>query len=240
MDASDANPAHVPNRFDDATPLGEAESLVPAVVAGTVAALIGGLLWAAVVWLTGYEIGYAAVGLGALVGFAMSRSTRRRDTTVAALAAVLAFAGLATARLVIAEVVAPASSVAEVRDDPELMVEAALLDLEFNGGFPAGLQAEYDALQPGDAIPDAMYDRMRQAAEAHAASMTEVERSEAAAQFIGLFLGTMDMTSRVTAQLTLFDLLWLFLALSTAWKMMSVSGAARPVDEEAPAPADPA
>lgn len=246
MDAYDADPVRLPDRFphrfDDATPLGQSPgSLVPAGVAGSVAAVIGGLLWAAVVWLTGYEIGYAAVGLGALVGFAMSRSTVRRDTTVAALAAVLAFAGLATARLVMAEVVLPASSVSEVRDDPELMVEAALLDLEFNGGFPADVQAEYDALLPGDAIPDATYQRMRQAAQVHAAGMTEAEASEAVAQFIGLVLGTMDTTSRVTAQLTLFDLLWLFLALSTAWKMMSTTAvASRPVEDEGSVPAEPA
>lgn len=245
MEANDADPVRspdpFPNRFDDTTPLGEGPgSLVPAIVAGSVAAVIGGLLWAAIVWVTGYEIGYAAVGLGALVGFAMSRSSGRRDTTVAALAAVLAFVGLATARLVIAEVVMPASSISEVRDDPDLMVEAALLDLEFNGGFPAELQAEYDALLPGDEIPDATYQQMRQAAEVHAAGMTEGEASEAAAQFTGLVLGSMDTTSKVTAQLTLFDLLWLFLALSTAWKMMSATAVGRPAEDQGSVPAEPA
>ncbi|ODM28216.1 hypothetical protein A7W90_17235 [Clostridium sp. Bc-iso-3] len=41
------------------------------ILGGFVAALIGAALWAAIAILTGYQIGYVAMGLGALVGLAV-------------------------------------------------------------------------------------------------------------------------------------------------------------------------
>ena len=46
-------------------------NLALAVVAGLVAALVGAVLWALLVSATHYKIGYAAVGVGYLVGLAM-------------------------------------------------------------------------------------------------------------------------------------------------------------------------
>jgi hypothetical protein len=44
-------------------------SLLPAVVGGVFAALLGGALWAVLVVVSGYEIGFAAIGIGFLSGF---------------------------------------------------------------------------------------------------------------------------------------------------------------------------
>ena len=44
-------------------------ALVPAVVGGVLAALAGGAAWAALVIISGYEIGFAAIGIGFLSGF---------------------------------------------------------------------------------------------------------------------------------------------------------------------------
>ncbi|MDZ4819621.1 MAG: hypothetical protein SGJ20_11670 [Planctomycetota bacterium] len=43
-------------------------SLVGAIFGGAIAALIGAILWAVMTVWTGYQIGYAAIGVGALVG----------------------------------------------------------------------------------------------------------------------------------------------------------------------------
>jgi hypothetical protein len=212
---------HDPARFDDVDPIGvEPPSLAPALAAGGLAAIAGGLLWAALVGTTGYEVGYAAVALGGLVGFVMSRSTCRRDSTVASLAAVLALAGLFAARAAIAEFVMPRASVSEVLADPELMTEAAVLDLELDKGFPEDLQAEYDAIPASAMIPDEIYTRMWDASEDHLAGLSDEEQAHIAGQFIDVVLGDPGMMGRIAAQLTLFDLLWVFLALSAAWKVM--------------------
>ena len=42
-------------------------------VAGVAGALVGAVLWAVLVSVTDYKIGYAAIGVGALVGFAVGR-----------------------------------------------------------------------------------------------------------------------------------------------------------------------
>lgn len=46
-------------------------ALMPGLVGGVLAALIGGGVWAAIVVLTDYEIGFIAWGIGALCGFAV-------------------------------------------------------------------------------------------------------------------------------------------------------------------------
>jgi hypothetical protein len=41
---------------------------------GMIAAIVGAVLWAVIVDATGYKVGYAAVGLGLLIGLAMART----------------------------------------------------------------------------------------------------------------------------------------------------------------------
>jgi hypothetical protein len=55
-----------------------AASLLPAILGGGVAALVGGTLWALIVAGTGYVIGYMAWGIGLLAGFAVMYSAGGR------------------------------------------------------------------------------------------------------------------------------------------------------------------
>ena len=45
-----------------------AMSLIMAIIGGVVGAVIGGIIWAAIAIITDYEIGYVAIGVGALAG----------------------------------------------------------------------------------------------------------------------------------------------------------------------------
>jgi hypothetical protein len=51
--------------------LREEESLVKGIIGGLVAALVGAAIWATVTVVTNYQIGWMAVGVGFLVGFAV-------------------------------------------------------------------------------------------------------------------------------------------------------------------------
>jgi hypothetical protein len=68
-------------------------SMVQGVIGGVLAAVAGGAAWAVLVVLTGYEIGYAAIGLGALSGIAVVLLSRGGSGTpfqaVAVLSSVL-------------------------------------------------------------------------------------------------------------------------------------------------------
>lgn len=195
-------------------------SLMPAILAGLGAALIGAIIWTAVVGFTGYEVGYIAWALGGMVGFGMSHATSRRDSSAAAAAATLALVGLLLARVMIGEFVLGSSGIDEVLEDDELMTQAAALDLQFTGGFPPDLQARYDAIPVNDTLSDAIWEEMLVAARAHLELLSEQEKVEIAEQFTGMALVQAGMVGRVTAQMGAFDLLWIFLAVSTAWSML--------------------
>jgi len=193
---------------------------MPAVLAGLGAAVIGAIIWTAIVGFTGYEVGYVAWALGGLVGFGMSRSTPRRDASAGAAAATLAIVGLLLARVLIGEFVLGSSGLDEVLADDELMTQAAALDLQFTSGFPPDLQARYDAIPAGDTLSDAIWEEMLGAAQMHLDTLSEESQVLVAQQFTGIALVQAGMFGRVTAQMGAFDLLWLFLAVSTAWGMM--------------------
>ena len=52
--------------------------LLMAVIGGLVGAVIGGIIWAAIIVVTEYEIGYVAIGVGALAGGGVLLATNRQ------------------------------------------------------------------------------------------------------------------------------------------------------------------
>jgi hypothetical protein len=68
-------------------------------IVALLAAAIGALAWGAVTYFSGYEVGYVAWGLGALVGAAMVKFGGR-DMACAAAAAVLTVVGIAGGKLI--------------------------------------------------------------------------------------------------------------------------------------------
>ncbi len=196
------------------------QSLIPAMLAGLGAALVGGIGWTALTAMTGYEVGYAAWALGGLVGFGMAHTTARRDTAAATSAATLAIVGLLIARVLIGEFVLGASTIDEILTDDELMAQAATLDLQISDGFSKRVQATYDAVPEGDTLSDALWEDMVSEGAKHLETLSQDEREMMAAQFTGLAFAQVGLVGRVTAQMGPFDLLWAFLAVSTAWGMM--------------------
>ncbi len=96
--------------------------LVPAILAAAAAAVVGALIWAGITALTNYQIGFMAIGVGVLVGFAV-RLAGEGETAVyrviAAAAAGLgcAFGNLLTGAYVFAnEVQVPVTRVLEALD----------------------------------------------------------------------------------------------------------------------------
>jgi len=71
-------------------------SLLPAILGGGVAALVGGAVWALIVTMTGYVIGYMAWGVGLLAGFAVVYSAGgRRGVSLQLLAVGASLLGIA-------------------------------------------------------------------------------------------------------------------------------------------------
>lgn len=87
-----------------------------AVAAGSAAALVGAAVWAAVTFVTGYQIGFMALGVGVVVGFAVREAGQGFTSRFGVLGAALSLAGcvlgnlLAVTALVAQEVGVPFSS----------------------------------------------------------------------------------------------------------------------------------
>ncbi|MBP7866740.1 MAG: hypothetical protein KA419_12410 [Acidobacteria bacterium] len=73
--------------------LRDEQSLLRGFLGGAVAALVGAAIWAGVTFGTGYQIGWMAVGVGFLVGFAIRLTGKGIDPKFGVMGAVLSLAG---------------------------------------------------------------------------------------------------------------------------------------------------
>jgi hypothetical protein len=79
--------------------LREEQSLPRGVVAGGVAAGLGAIIWAIVAYLTNYQIGWMAIGVGFLVGWAMRLFGKGIDKIFGLVGAALSLAGCVAGNL---------------------------------------------------------------------------------------------------------------------------------------------
>src|SRR5882672_10328355 len=78
-----------------ARPVEVTENLPMGFMAGLIAAAVGAGLWALVTILTGYQIGWMAVGVGFLVGWAVRAGGKGTHTVFGMMGAMLALGGCA-------------------------------------------------------------------------------------------------------------------------------------------------
>lgn len=78
---------------------GSQSNIIMGLIGGAVAALVGAGVWATIAYLTGYEIGWIAIGVGALVGIAVRVMGKGDTPAFGVLAALLALAGCVLGRL---------------------------------------------------------------------------------------------------------------------------------------------
>jgi hypothetical protein len=210
MNAFSPEPARLE---DDRTPL--------ALAMGLIAALAAGGLWAALVFVTDMEIGWAAWGVGGLVGLAMSKVTVNRSRQLALAAAGFAVLGLVAGKAFIFG--ASSGTIAEAIEADPAMMRGALAWQMYDAREldAATLAAVDDAQAAGDTLSNALWDAMGAQAGARLERMGAEERSALASSSAQAVVQSMGLLGGVMAQLTFFDLLWLFLAVGTAFRMMA-------------------
>jgi hypothetical protein len=94
------------NASGSSAPVGQAQSAAPAasnlplgVAAGFGAAIVGAAIWAVITAASGYQIGWMAIGVGFLVGFAIRLAGKGTEPTFGVAGAVLALLGCALGNL---------------------------------------------------------------------------------------------------------------------------------------------
>lgn len=203
-----------------------------ALALGLAAAIAAGGLWAAIAIITNLEIGYAAWGVGVLVGLAMARATQRRSKQLALAAAAFALLGLIAGKAF--TFVGSAGAIAdELTEDPQVMRGAMAWQMYEERTLDEATLAEIDrTAETGDTLSDAAWESMLRQADARLAAMSEEERREAADATARSVMSAMGVVGGIRAQLSAFDLLWVFLAVGTAYQMMSPGKQAEPATVE--------
>jgi len=196
-------------------------SLAPVVIAGSLAALAGAGMWTAVVLISGgWEIGWFAWGVGALVGFVMSRMSPLRSTQLGILAAVLAALGLAVGKVATFRAAVPKIAREILLADHDALARAFALDMRDAERYSPEVSVQLASLSGGDTMPDALAERMMEEAQARMESAPPAERERVARAFSNRILAEIGISTQFGATLSAFDFLWFFLAIATAFKMM--------------------
>ena len=192
-----------------------------ALALGIAAAIAAGGLWAALVYVTSLEIGYAAVGVGFLVGIAMSRTTAQRTQQLAYAAALFSLLGLAAGKAFIW--VASAGPVAEeLTADEQVMKSAVAWQMYGDRSLDEPTLEAIDRTQAGiDTLSDAAWESMLAQAETKLAAMTAEEKQEIATATAKGIIRDIGIVGGIKAQLTPFDALWILLAVGTAYRMLA-------------------
>ena len=191
-----------------------------ALIGGAVAALVGAGIWAAVTALSDTEFGLIAWGIGGLVGFAMAKLTPERSVKLGIYAAALAALGLAIGKVATVRMMVPVYGLEMVRSNEELLAAAFADDMRRNEKYSAEVSLQLAALSANDTVPDVLFAKMMDEAQLRMANAPAEERERVAASFAGGILADLDVGEQFGSSLSLFDLLWFFLAIGSAFKLM--------------------
>lgn len=208
-----------------------------AIAAGLVAALAAGAIWAAIVRVTNFEVGYVAWGVGVVIGVAMSRVTAQRGKTLAAMAAGMAVLGLLAGKAFIFGMSAGPIAEDILGDTASLEGAMAWQMYEARELDPATLDSVDARFAARDTISDALWGQMLDQSAARLQAMDGEQKAGVARVAARNTLQRMGLMNGVMAQFSAFDLLWMFLAVGTAYRIMAQAKTEdAPVEATAAAP----
>jgi len=222
-------------------------SRFPLAIGGSFAGVVmGGALWAAIVYFTDYELGIIAWLIGVLAGFGAAIFTPERSTRLGAAAAAMAIIGILIGKILILQwvltpshmqelaVESSAEVVNEMIENPMVMLQVASEYMIANGQLQEDFSrrlmdfTEAKTNDPSTKIPPEIAAGVVKVT-SFLASWPEDQKRAAledwlrvhAGQFTNEFMQNASWTEKITTTLSFWDILWVFLALSTAYKIAS-------------------
>jgi hypothetical protein len=91
----------VPNTQSAIEQIDDQPNLLMGLIAGVIAMLIGAIVWGAITYFTGYQIGWIAIGIGFLVGVAIRFFGKGKSLTFGISGAVLSLIGCLLGNLLV-------------------------------------------------------------------------------------------------------------------------------------------
>jgi hypothetical protein len=202
-------------------------NLAKGATAGLIAAILGALAWAAIVYAARLEIGYLAWGIGGLVGFAVAWGTRGGGAAAAVLAVLLTVVSIAGGKYLAAQWIVNKDIDQLIQDQPTEWSEEytisfmadEVLEARALAGQPAvgdDFSGEAESDYPADVWAEARkrWDAMDQAGrdgyaqgrrDEFDSNLSEIRREAAMAAF--------------TADLGVIDIVFFVLGVATAWQI---------------------
>lgn len=194
------------------------------VLAGILVGLPAAFLWALVAYVTHYEIGWVAWGVGALIGLAVAKSAHEPSASLGTTAAALAVASLILGKVLILEFALPPILRSEFLKDREATATMFLIDMGINRSFSPELQAALDGIHDREDPVSSeqrenLQGRMAAEAMARAAAATPAERERVVRVNSEGILAGMGFLGALGKLFDMWDVVWIGLAISSAWKI---------------------
>lgn len=197
------------------------------VIAG-LAALAAGGLWAGVAALTQREFGWIAVFVGAITGGTICLLTSERSVRMGLAALGLAFCGWFSGKLITSQVlfgsdekmakVLKKEDISDIETSKSLVMEM-VLDNKISEELSQAYEDEINRISPPERLKEEL-NKLKKEVDGKVKNMKPLERAELEVRLMrktgGDFLVTLIS---FIAVFSLWDLLWVFLALSTAYQL---------------------
>jgi hypothetical protein len=210
-----------------AAPEAAEPKLIAATVAGAIAAIFFGVIWAGIATFTGYELGILAWAIGLGVGFAVSYFAKGRGMSLAVLACVLAVTGILAGKILTIYWAGPIMFAKEMEKNKEtadqLIATVVLKDLKAEKTFSAEelalIDSEDQKIAPKD---EALAEGIRAKIQERASGLSDPERLTLLKRAGSDIIGTLSIVSLLKEQFTMMDILWAALAIISAWRMCAL------------------
>lgn len=200
---------------------GEGDGFVKGVAGALAAALLGMFGWYLLIKVTGYEIGYAAWGVGALTGFGARLLGATGSTKLGVLAGLFAFVAIIGGQYLVVRGIAATEfdKIGVVAYEGEMAAAKSAVALKTDEEMKA-----FIAKQDEVSLTDVTTDRLKEFRETDLPKFRGlVAGKPSQAEFISRMSGIMNSWSvqfeMLKSSFGLFTLLWIFLGVGSAYKI---------------------
>ena len=193
-------------------------------LAGIIVGVLLAVAWLMLVWLTHSAVSVAAWGIGSVIGVTLAKSSRKPDASLGIRAGGLTLGTVVLAKVMILAFLLPDIARDEVLRNREATANMFMVDMTTHRSFSPELQAAIDS-QVHDG-PDArslrgfeLSYRMTKEAGARAAAAPRAERERVVRMNTDSLLAHQGFLGLLGGMFGLWDLTWLGLGMSTAWRL---------------------
>src|SRR6059058_4012305 len=193
------------------------------------AATLYAVLWTLLVYVVHNPVSLAGWGAGGLIGIALARAARAPSPSLGTLAVVLTVGTVVVAKALILAFALRPILVDEIVRHPEATRAVYVLDMTTHRTFSPDLQAALDTLprRGGDTaradvralMAFELQDRIIAEARARDSAATPAERERLGRTYSDHILGREGFLAMLGKLFSFWDLLWLGLGVSSAWKL---------------------